>query len=297
VLVADTFIEMPEEFAELFRRILSLSIDITLPATSKLYLLTFIISAFQSLDKGVIRKECAPLVSIGIWQNLHSEAAREALLDKHNTLRKAWRAAQKRYDAGDEATQAKIRFDRSWLYSMLVDFCRRLNDPKATAENAGVAYCERFLEFLIDLTSQLPTRRYTNTLLKDLNLLSIIKLSKVFGDEKNILLRDLHLLLEHFVEFAIDDHAGQQFSQQANYEAHCEALARLQRVAMKYFETKLKVPALSNYASIDQRTELNVSETSRCRCRSSVTIRGSSLNVRASQGFPGHYRSVVRLAY
>ena len=256
VLAVDTFVERPEEFAVLFRRILSLSIDITLPATSKLYLLAFIISAFQSLDKGLIRKECAPLVSISIWQNLHSEAAREALLDKHNTLRKAWRAAQKRYDAGDEAAQAKIRFDRSWLYSMLVDFCRRLNDPKAAAENAGVAYCERFLELLIDLTSQLPTRRYTNTLLRDLNLLSIIKLSKVFGDEKNILLRDLHVLLEHFVEFAIDDHAGQQFSQQANYEAHCEALARLQRVAMKYFETKLKVLALSNYASIDQRTEL-----------------------------------------
>jgi intron-binding protein aquarius len=87
-------------------------------------------------------------------------------------------------------------------------------------------------------------------------LLPIIKLSRVFGDEKNILLRDLHVLLQHFIDFAIDDHAGQQFSQQANYKAHCEALAGLQRVAMKHFETKLKVLALSNYASIDQRAEL-----------------------------------------
>ena len=219
-------------------------------------MLNFLISAFQSLEKDLIRKECAPLVSIAIWQNLHNERAREALLDKHSTLRKAWRVAQKRHDAGDEAAKAKIRFDRSWLYSMLVDFSQRLNDPKAGAETAGVAYCERFLEFLIDLTSQLPTRRYTNTLLKDFNLLPIIKLSRIFGDERNILLRDLQVLLQHFVDFAIDDHAGQQFSQQANYQAHCEALARLQRVAMKHFETKLKVLALSNYASIDQRTEL-----------------------------------------
>jgi intron-binding protein aquarius len=252
----DTFTENSEEFSVLFRRILSLSIDTTLPATSKLYLLAFIISAFQSLEKGLIRKECAPLVSIAIWQNLHSETAREALLDKHNTLRRAWRAAQKRYDAGDEITQAKIRFDRSWLYTMIVDFSRRLNDPKAAAENAAIAYCERFLELLVDLTSQLPTRRYTNTLLKDFNLLPIIKLSRMFDNEKNVLLRDLHGLLQHFVNFAIDDHAGQQFSQQANYEAHCEALAGLQRVAMKHFETKLKVMALSNYASIDQRAEL-----------------------------------------
>ena len=152
--------------------------------------------------------------------------------------------------------QAKLRFDRSWLYSMLVDFSRRLNDPKAGAEHGGLAYCERFLELLVDLTSQLPTRRYAITLLKDFNLLPIIRLSKMLGDEKNILLRDLHILLQHFVDFAIDDHAGQQFPQQANYEAHCEALAGLQRVAIKHFETKLKVLALSNYASIDKRAEL-----------------------------------------
>ena len=256
VLILDTFTRNPEELSILFRRILSLSIDTTLPATSKLYLINFIISAFQSLEKSLIRKECAPLVSIAIWQNLHSETAREGLLDKHNSLRKAWRAAQKRYDAVDEAAQARLRFDRSWLYSMLVDFCRRLNDPNAAMESAGVAYCERFVEFLIDLTSQLPTRRYTNTLLKDFSILPLIKLSKLFGDEKNVLLRDLHVLLEHFVDFAMDDNGGQQFSQQTNYKAHCEALAGLQRVAIRHFEAKLKVLALSNYASIDQRGEL-----------------------------------------
>src|SRR2546423_1176417 len=160
----------PGEFSVLFHRILSMSIDMTLPATSKLYLLTFIINAFESLDKAPVRKECAPLVSIAIWQNLHSETAREAILEKHAALRKAWRASQKRYNAGDEATQAKMRFDRSWLYTMLADFSRRLNDAGLSAENGGTVYCERFLEFLVDLASQLPTRRYTNTLLKNFNL-------------------------------------------------------------------------------------------------------------------------------
>lgn len=177
------------------------------------------------------------------------------MLEKSTSSRKAWRAAQKRYDAGDETTQARLRFERSWLYSMLVDFSRRINDSQAV-EAVGVSYCERFLEFLVDLTSQLPTRRYTNTLLKDFNLLPLIKFSRLFGEEKNLLFRDLYALAQHFIDFAIDDHAGQQFSQQVNYEAHCHALAELQRVAMKHFESKLKVLALSNYASIDQREEL-----------------------------------------
>ena len=31
-------------------------------------------------------------------------------------------------------------------------------------DNACILYCERFMEFLIDLLSQLPTRRYTQIL-------------------------------------------------------------------------------------------------------------------------------------
>lgn len=31
-------------------------------------------------------------------------------------------------------------------------------------DNACILYCERFMEFLIDLLSQLPTRRYTQML-------------------------------------------------------------------------------------------------------------------------------------
>jgi intron-binding protein aquarius len=40
------------------------------------------------------------------------------------------------------------------------------------------------------------------------------------------------------------------------YERHCATLASLQRVALKHFKKKLTILALSNYASIDKRTEL-----------------------------------------
>lgn len=33
-------------------------------------------------------------------------------------------------------------------------------DGLGEADDASVLYCERFIEFLIDLLSQLPTRRY-----------------------------------------------------------------------------------------------------------------------------------------
>ncbi|KAK1141393.1 hypothetical protein N8T08_009065 [Aspergillus melleus] len=249
------FSERPDDFSNLFHRILSMSIDQSIPTSSRLSILSFIISAFQSLENVLIRKECAPLVSISIWHNLSSEEARVRVLSKGPTLKKAWRAAAKRYEAGDEAAKAKARFERSWLYTMLLDYLRRLAGPEKD-QSDNLHYCERFLEFLVDLEGQLPTRRYVNTLLKDLNLLSVTRLSPLYRSPDNTLFRDLYDLLVHFVNFAIDDHTGETLSPQAVYEAHCQELSHLQRVSMKLFKDKLMILALSNYGSIEQRSEL-----------------------------------------
>lgn len=97
------------------------------------HLLCFLIHAFQSLDCVVVRRECAPLVSIAIWQNLSTEGYRETLLEQSPSLRKAWRATLKRYEAADDETKARIRFDRSWLYSLLLHFMGLLHEPGSTS--------------------------------------------------------------------------------------------------------------------------------------------------------------------
>ncbi|KAI4206841.1 MAG: hypothetical protein LQ346_000903 [Caloplaca aetnensis] len=209
-------------------------------------------NAFQSLDNGLIRKECAPLVSISIWHNLVSEATRERKFEQHPPLRKAWRASARRFDSADETAQAKLRFDRAWLYSLLLDFAGRIQE--SSTEN--LVYCERFLEFLTDLESQLPTRRYVNILIKDLNLLAVIRLSPTFNETENGLFRDLFVLLRHFVQFPIDDNTGKQHTQTQSYEEHCARLAQLQRVSLKNFKDKMTILALSNYAAIDKREDL-----------------------------------------
>lgn len=125
-----------------------MSLDSHLSVVIRTHILSFLIGAFQSLDNGLIRKECAPLVSISIWQNLSSEAARERKFEQHAQLKKVWRAAAKRYDSGDEASQAKLRFDRAWLYSMLLDFIGRLQES-----SSGTLY------WCVQCHSHLLTRR------------------------------------------------------------------------------------------------------------------------------------------
>ncbi|TAQ86777.1 hypothetical protein B7494_g4893 [Chlorociboria aeruginascens] len=248
------FSDNSTEFSSLFRRVLSMTLDTTLSTTVRTHLLSFIISAFQSLDCGIVRKECAPLVSISIWHNLTSDKKREKRLDQSVQLKKAWRAAAKRYDAADEATRSRLFFERSWLFTLILDFFNQLYNEKSKSEN--ILYCERFMEFLSDLQSQLPTRRYVNTLLQDLHTLSAIRMSPAFNNEDNGLLRDLYVLLKHYTYFSIDDHTGIQHTRTEAYERHCANLAVLQRVAYKHFKEKLTILALSNYASIDKRAEL-----------------------------------------
>ena len=232
-----------------------MNLDGSLSTTFRNCLLSFVINAFQSLDNGLVRKECAPLVSISVWNNLAGESSRDRRIEKNPQLRKAWRASQKRYDAADEPNKARLRFERSWLYSMVLGFYNHIYPSKAQ-DAESVLYCEKFLELLVDLESQLPTRRYVNTLLKDLNILPVIRLSPLYNKVENALFRDFFNLLRHFIHFSIDDHSGEQHSPQGTYDFHSRALARLQRAAFKHFPEKLKILALSNYGSIDQRQEL-----------------------------------------
>ena len=253
------FAENPDAFSSFFRRILNLSIDKALPTKIRTHVLCFLVGAFQSLDSGLMRKECAPLLSIGIWHNLHGEAVRGRHLANSVQLQKAWRAAGKKYDNADAAGQARLRFERSWLYTLLLDFLDKLYDADASAEKRqdDVLYCETFLELLCDLQSQLPTRRYVNTLLQDLNLPPAITLSPSYDEAGDAaLLRAMYQLLFHYTYFSIDDHSGRDLRPQEYDEAHNSRIARLQSIALKLHPEKLKILILANYGSLAQRDEL-----------------------------------------
>lgn len=106
-----------------------MSIDNNTPLTIRSHLITFIVSAYQSLDNPLVRKECAALVSISIWHNLSSENIRNDRLEKYSQVKKTWRASLKRFEAADDAGKARLRFERSWLYQVVLDFINLMYKP------------------------------------------------------------------------------------------------------------------------------------------------------------------------
>ena len=253
------FSEDGARFSSFFRRVLQMSIEggVTIPLRT--HVLQFIAGAFQSLDTGIVRKECAPLVSIGIWQKLHSDLTRERHLAKSAQLQKAWRASNKRFDQADAETQARLRFERNWLYILVLDFLERLYDEEAGASQReqNMRFCEAVMELLCDLQSQLPTRRYVNALLQDLNVLPAIRLSPMYQDEDSGLLREQQRLLSHYTYAAmIDDQSGRQLTAKEFDDAEDNNVSRLQKVAMMLLPEKLKILYLSNAGALKQRGEL-----------------------------------------
>lgn len=232
--------------------------DTTIDLIIRSHLLTFIVSAFQSLDSALVRKEVAPLVNIGIWNNISSAELRNEQFEKYPPTKKMWRANVKRFESLDEEGQIRATFERTWLTKMIANFFNLLWQPTpedTKAETVSV-YCERFIELLCDLESQLPTRRYLNLLLKDLNVLTAIQLSPLVSKTEDTLLRDLLRLLDHFVYFAIDDLSGKQLSADQVRSAHNSVLAKLQRVSFKHFKEKLTLLALANFGVLGTREEL-----------------------------------------
>ncbi|KAK6341741.1 hypothetical protein TWF696_008805 [Orbilia brochopaga] len=261
----------PASFPSFFRRILILLLSTTLPIIPKTHLLAFVTSAFQSLDTPLVRKECAPLVSIGIWQNFHSEEAIENHLKELPHFKKAWKAATKRLTLADSKTRARLNFERSWLYLIILDFISVVytdaqaptpstddeNDDSDHDNRGAIMYAERMIEFLTDLLSQLPTRRYVHGLLEDLQILPCIRLSQLYALRKNRSFRELVALLEHFYYFQDDSETEQDNSSSSLDLSYRKKLARLQKESLRVSKEKLMVLGLSNFASITQKEDLN----------------------------------------
>ncbi|KAF3934389.1 hypothetical protein ABW20_dc0104584 [Dactylellina cionopaga] len=252
-----TFETESAPFPSFFRRVLIMSLSTSLSILPKTHILCFILSAFQSLETPIARKECAPLVSIGIWQNFHSDDAREIKLKDVPLFKKAWRAAVKKLASADHKLRAKLHFERSWLYLLVLDFVPLIYTTERTMMTYTL-YSERMIELFTDLLSQLPTRRYVRGLLEDLLILPCIRLSPLYASTTSKHLRQLVGLLEHFYYFEDDSLGEPDISSTPLDSRYRQNITKLQQESLRVSKTKLMILGLANYASIAKKDDLEL---------------------------------------
>ncbi|KAI8070842.1 P-loop containing nucleoside triphosphate hydrolase protein [Gongronella butleri] len=255
----DTITQDDAQFAALFDRVLHLlaqpdDLDLTVQRV----FLVFLIHCFQSLENAVVRTECLKLVSIGIWHHLASDTTRDNLMTEYPALRKLWNSANKKYNAADNKEQ--LDFYRSWISHLLIDFIDKVYQIEEQGEVSSdlVLYCERLVEFLIDLEAQLPTRRFFNTLLQDHQVVVLCQLAPVMRrkDTDVDLLKQLLESLAFYAHFEINDQTGLALSDLDMTEAHAQRLLRLQHTVFRHFRDIFPELPLSNLGAIDTRDDL-----------------------------------------
>lgn len=152
-----------------------------------------------------------------------------------------------------------------------------------------VIYAERFIELLTDIIVQLPTRRFFNVLLDDINFViqcyltsfvkSLIKndenmeiniiekpLTKKIqtenGEEEQIITKTANLFnkmlnnFKFYSNFEINDTTGETLSQNDIMEKHYEKVLQLQKSIFKHFRDEMPIFPLQNIKSIDKRQVL-----------------------------------------
>jgi hypothetical protein len=117
-------------------------------------------------------------------------------------------------------------------------------------------YLERFVEFVVDLLSQLPTRRFVRPVLEDRYFVQRCLAAPLLGTPEGALLRKLVDAAHFFQRFEIADQTGVALSEAEVTARHYARMYHLQRMAHKYFKAPLKKFYLASIGSVSSKDEL-----------------------------------------
>ncbi|CAC5409596.1 AQR [Mytilus coruscus] len=252
----ETFKSRPEKFADFFHQMLQACLNEGKPFREQSLLLLFLIHCFNSLEVDLIREQVQRLVSLPIWNNL-LQGRREELFKGNPKYKKFFNLLKKNDAKLDEKKRAKVHFEREFLSKMLKKFDKVLSDIKETGKVSPdkVQYCERFIELLIDIEAQLPTRRFFNALLDHSHCVVKCQLSPLVKRKEGKLFSELLDMLNAYTEFEIDDTTGEALTIHDRLDIHYNRILKLQKMAFKHFPD-LQNFAIANIASVDSKKSL-----------------------------------------
>ena len=152
----------------------------------------------------------------------------------------------------DKKGQAKISFNRSFLSNFLKLYISILNSIKnENQDSAKIDFCCKSLELMIDLQSQLLTRRFFDSLIKDHLIISISKFSFLFNSSPDSLFRQMISRLIFYNNFEIDLDTGMALNSDEITRSHYKKISLFQRLAFTKYHSDMLDFSLDNVASID----------------------------------------------
>lgn len=184
----ESFVKHPGPFAGFLRHLMKACLDTSNKFSQKeqTHMIVFLNHLYNSIETDLIRDGISHTVSYNILECLSDGQLQNVLKEFPNWAKALKRTARHRKKLSGVELE-NFNFDTKFLYSMMQQFLKKLSTISMEAKELNqdiVHYCERFLELMIDLESQLPTRRFLNTLLHSCNFLVKCHLSPLSTREE-----------------------------------------------------------------------------------------------------------------
>ena len=281
VALWDAFKPRADQFPAFFARVLQLAKDGDMTLQERTWLTVFLIHAFQSLENEMIRPCVLRLVSLPLWkrvspgmvalqlrkypqlkrhwQQLQSDAKPVQDADAPRSAKRARTSKAKGQKASSNGTaEAQASMEANFLPDLVQHFLDTVESIPETGEvdAALVRYCERFVEFMVDLLSQLPTRRFFRAVVVDASFAIKCRFSALVKRPEGRLFGQLLDMFEFYEGFEVDDQTGMPLTAEQVDAQQYTALQVLQRNAFKYYSEELRDFALSPVGAVRSRDAL-----------------------------------------
>eukprot|EP01117_Protostelium_nocturnum_P000116 TRINITY_DN1019_c0_g1_i4.p1 TRINITY_DN1019_c0_g1~~TRINITY_DN1019_c0_g1_i4.p1 ORF type:complete len:1386 (-),score=536.20 TRINITY_DN1019_c0_g1_i4:27-4184(-) len=236
-----------EEFSEFFEKVLSLKEDYELSFAERTSHILFLINTFQSLEDKMVRDECLKLVSIHLWRKVNPILV-EKEIGGNKKLTRFWK---KTLESAEESEDEPL--EHFYLYNLIQDFFTVVESvgEEDQVDKDLVRYCERFAEWMIDLLSQLPTRRFFRLLFESSGFVTRCKGSNLAQRNEGILFNQLLDMLRFYQNFEVDDITGRELNEEEVDAKECSKIKDLQRVLFTNFPN-MKELAFSSVSTFQE---------------------------------------------
>lgn len=259
-------------FKALIRLALSDSTEFELTINDRYQLLTFFNYSFNSIEVDFVHEQIRKYLPLSIWVNL-SEKRRDIELAKlSKRIRMAWTKLEEQDKKMSPEILKEKMFERRFIYNYVRQFLRILQtavkEPDETAmvdneqsiqelDKGITLYCQRFIEFIIDIESQLPLRRFFHAILDYTHLIVRCQLSELSRHKsaEGHLFDQLVELLLLYSRYDIDLMTGDPMTDVEILKKHEQEIIALQKIFWSKYE-HLKKYAIKPVKAVDDPSAL-----------------------------------------
>jgi intron-binding protein aquarius len=270
-----------DKFHHLMSKLVDLYMSQSLPQSLHSTFLRFLLHAFRNSEYEVIKKNTFRYVSLPIWTHLsRNRLSRELSINEQISANwKKFSDQLKTFQSKVDSMKKKQKVDEKMKDNLLnmkrdADFIPSLVDGIVSvlrSAESNLFLVEHMLELLVELLTQLTTRRYLTTLLDDKHFVICCKRSFVLQSdvavmvEKRKKITKLLAQIEDYLNFEVDDLTSQPLTKQDLLDRANARIQQLQQLAFANYFDKLRGLVFSSMGLLSKTSELNKHLTVLCK--------------------------------